>query len=149
MIKKILFVLVVAFLVQNVWTVVQAKEITVYKSRFCGCCSNWTRYMNDNGFNVTEKPVENVASLKKKFGIPQHLSSCHTAVVEGYVLEGHVPVSDLRRLLKERPDIRGLAVRGMPTGAPGMEQGNRKDDFRVIAIRKDGSTFVYSSHKGN
>lgn len=148
MLNKIMMVALALFLFQNVWAEESANSITVYKSRFCGCCSNWTRYMNDNGFNVTEKSIENMVPLKKRFGIPDHLSSCHTAVLEGYVLEGHVPVSDIRRLLEERPDIRGLVVRGMPIGSPGMEQGNRKNAFKVVAIRKDGSTFLYSTHKG-
>jgi len=103
--------------------------------------------MNENGFEVTEKSVENVSPLKKRFGVPKHLSSCHTAVVGGDVIEGHVPVADIKRLLKDKPNVRGLAVRGMPTGAPGMEQGSRKDAFKDVAIRKDGTTFIYSSHK--
>jgi len=124
-------------------------KITVYKSKFCGCCSNWSHYLGERGFEVTEKAIKNVASLKKKFGIPERLSSCHTAVVSGYVIEGHVPVEDIQRLLSEKPDIRGLAVRGMPAGAPGMEGGRQKEAFSVVAIRKNGSTYIYSRHKGH
>jgi len=122
-------------------------KITVYKSRFCGCCKNWSRYLGERGFIVTEKPVEHLGPLKKKFGIPRRFSACHTATAGGYVIEGHVPLEDIKRLLHERPDIRGLAVRGMPKGAPGMEGAAKKGAFKVMAIRKDGTSFVYSTHR--
>lgn len=149
MVKKILFVLFVSLLLQGVPAEGNTITMTVYKNRFCGCCSNWARYMRGKGFQVTEKSVENGTFIKKRFGIPERLWSCHTALVGGYVIEGHVPADDVKRLLKERPDIRGLAVGGMPAGSPGMEQGSRKDHFKVIAVRKDGSTFVYNAYRGN
>lgn len=85
-------------------------------------------------------------SMKKAAGITPELESCHTAVIEGYLVEGHVPAGDIKRLLEERPDIKALAVPGMPIGSPGMEQGDTKERYDVIAIKKDGSTYVYSKH---
>ena len=124
----------------------ESNEITVYKSPYCGCCKKWISYLKKNGFSVNEKRVNNVAIYKKKYEVSPQLSSCHTAVVEGYIIEGHVPIDDINKLLREKPDIRGLTVPGMPVGSPGMEQGNKKDTFSVLAIKKDGSTFTYSTY---
>jgi hypothetical protein len=124
-----------------------AADVTVYKSPYCGCCTKWSAHLRDNGFNVTENKVKDVGLYKKRYGIPTALSSCHTAVIAGYVIEGHVPASDIRRLLLEKPDIRGLTVPGMASGSPGMEQG-RVDSYSVLAIRKDGTTYLYHSYPG-
>ena len=123
-----------------------SKEVTVYKSPYCGCCTNWVSYLRENGYSVAENKVNDVSLYKEKYGVSKQLSSCHTATVGGYVIEGHVPVSDIERLLKEKPDIRGLTVPGMPIGSPGMEQGERRDPFNVYAIKKDGSIYKYSRH---
>ena len=121
-------------------------EVTVFKSPTCGCCTKWSAHMRENGFAVNEKLVDNVAAYKQQLGVPVYLSSCHTALVGGYVIEGHVPANDVRRLLVERPDIRGLTVPGMVVGSPGMEQGGRQDSYSVIAIRKDGTSYIYHTY---
>jgi hypothetical protein len=121
-------------------------EVIVYKDPQCGCCSNWVTHMRDNRFAVTAVDVDNIASYKQKYGVPSHLSSCHTAVSSGYFIEGHVPAADVIKLLADRPDILGLSVPGMPVGAPGMEMGNRMDNYEVVAVRKDGSVYTYSTY---
>ncbi len=121
-------------------------EIYVYKDPYCGCCNNWIDYLRDKGYAVKSENTPMLPAMKEAVGITSELTSCHTAVVEDYVLEGHVPAEDIKRLLEERPEIKGLAVPGMPIGSPGMEQRDIKERYDVIAIKKDGSTYVYSSH---
>ncbi|MDH5184391.1 MAG: DUF411 domain-containing protein [Gammaproteobacteria bacterium] len=121
-------------------------EITVYKSPTCGCCKKWITHLEDNGFDVTAKNVADVNPYKAENGLPPVLASCHTALVDGYVIEGHVPADDIKRLLKEKPAISGLAVPGMPTGSPGMEQGAHKDRYDVVAFDNKNQMSVYSSH---
>lgn len=149
MLKAIMFLILGAFVFPYVWAEENAPAITVYNNASCGCCENWIAYIKDEGFDVQQEVVENVTPYKEQYAVPSELSSCHTAVVEGYVIEGHVPAGDIRSLLADRPGIRGLSVPVMTIGAPGMPQGNKQDDFNVTAIRKDGSTFVYSSHTGD
>lgn len=122
-----------------------AAEITVYKSPWCGCCSNWADHLRANGHIVTTKNIENLDTIKKQLGVPEGLQSCHTAMVDGYVIEGHVPAKDIDRLLAERPKARGLAVPGMPVGSPGME-GGAPERFDVMLFETDGSTSVYARH---
>lgn len=122
-----------------------ASEVTVYKSPSCGCCKNWVKHMQDNGFTVKSIDVADVSPYKLRNGVSPMLASCHTALVEGYVIEGHVPAADIRRLLKERPKIQGLAAPGMPSGSPGMEQGH-KDPYDVLSFDKAGKTSVYAKH---
>jgi hypothetical protein len=124
-------------------------KVVVYKDPACGCCSQWVAHMNDNGFAATAQDVSDTVSYKRQYGVTPDLYSCHTALVEGYVIEGHVPAAEVKRLLSERPDLRGLSVPGMPAGSPGMEQGGRKDRFDVVAINRDGTTSVYASYPGN
>jgi hypothetical protein len=149
MLKAIMFLVFGASVFPYVWAEENAPAITVYNNASCGCCENWIAYIKNEGFDVQQELVENVRPYKEQHGVPKELSSCHTAVVGGYVIEGHVPASDIRQLLNDRPDIRGLSVPVMTTGAPGMPQGGKQDGFNVMAIRKDGSTFVYSSHKAD
>jgi hypothetical protein len=127
-------------------TPVFATEVTVYKSPTCGCCKQWVTHMQANGFTVKAHDVADIVQYKTANGVPLMLGSCHTAIVGGYVIEGHVPASDIRRLLKERPPVRGLAVPGMPVGSPGMEQGGHKDHYNVLTFDAQGRTTVYSSH---
>jgi len=122
-----------------------AAEITVYKSPTCGCCKKWVSHLRDNGFTVVAHDVQSVVPYKIKNGVTQELASCHTATVNGYTIEGHVPASDIKRLLKEKPKITGLAVPGMPMGSPGME-GNRKDAYNVVSFDADGNLKVFSSY---
>lgn len=122
-----------------------AADITVYKSPWCGCCSKWADHLQAKGHTVTTKNMENLDAIKKLAGVPEGLQSCHTAMVEGYVLEGHVPAKDIERLLAERPNAKGLAVPGMPVGSPGME-GGAPERFDVMLFGTDGSTSVYARY---
>ena len=97
--------------------------LTVYMSPSCGCCGGWVQHMRENGFRVERRDLADVTPMKRQLGIPQALWSCHTALVDGYAVEGHVPAADIKRLLRERPNAIGLAAPGMPVGSPGMEQG--------------------------
>ena len=123
-----------------------ASEIKVYKTPYCGCCTSWSDVLEKDGFTTITEKRSDMDSVKDTLEVPLMLRSCHTAMVQGYVIEGHVPTADIKRLLRERPDIKGLAVPGMPIGSQGMEQGGRKDSYNVIGIRKDGSTFIYNSY---
>jgi hypothetical protein len=121
-----------------------APVIEVYKSASCGCCGGWVKHLEQNGFTVKAHNVDNPSDYRQKFGIPAQLGSCHTAKVAGYALEGHVPASDIKRLLATRPKATGLAVPGMPMGSPGME-GADKDAYDVLLV-KDGKTTVYKHY---
>ena len=120
--------------------------VTVFKDPNCGCCQEWIEHLRKHAFKVTAKDTSDVASIKRSGRVPSHLGSCHTAFIGGYVIEGHVPAEDIKRLLKEKPRIAGLAVPGMPIGSPGMEVGSRKDKYDVIAFSRDGSTQVFARH---
>jgi hypothetical protein len=121
--------------------------VQVYKDPTCGCCSLWVEHLRKAGFSATVTDVEDMTAIKTKHGIPGQARSCHTAVVEGYVIEGHVPVADVQRLLKQRPAIVGIAVPGMPIGSPGMEVANVKPQpYDVLAFDKAGQTTVFASH---
>lgn len=120
-------------------------EVTVYKSATCGCCGKWIEHMQDAGFKVTAHNRQDMNQIKEEHGVAYELRSCHTAVVDGYVLEGHVPAGDIRRLLKERPAVDGLAVPGMPSGSPGME-GKYEDPYEVIAFTKGKKDAVFEKH---
>ena len=120
--------------------------ITIWKSPTCGCCKQWVTHMETNGFRPSVSDVADVAPFKRKYGVPASLESCHTAVVGGYTIEGHVPADVIRQALKEKPAIAGLAVPGMPVGSPGMEvPGGRKDKYDIVAFDKAGKTRVYAS----
>ncbi|MCW9023117.1 MAG: DUF411 domain-containing protein [Gammaproteobacteria bacterium] len=120
-----------------------AADVVVYKSPTCGCCKEWVKHIKENGFTVAIHNRNDMEPIKSKIGIPAHLKSCHTARVQGYVIEGHVPAELISRMLKEKPNFKGLSVPGMPMGSPGME-GPRKDDYEVLAFQQDGSTMVYA-----
>lgn len=123
-----------------------AAGLVVYKSPTCGCCKGWVDHMRANGFDVEVQERDDVSPIKRKMGVPQQLQSCHTAKVEDYVIEGHVPAADVKRLLKEKPDVVGLTAPGMPIGSPGMEMGPRKDPYDVLTFKKSGQTAVFASH---
>ncbi len=118
--------------------------VTVYKSPTCGCCAKWVEHMRANGFEVTVNEMPDVAPIKDKQGVPAELRSCHTALVGGYVIEGHVPADVIKKLLRERPNAVGLAVPGMPMGSPGME-GASKDSYNVMLFDKAGKATIYAS----
>ncbi len=120
-----------------------AAEITVYKSPYCGCCGGWVDHMRSNGHSVKTVDLEDLTTIKKMTGVGEELQSCHTAVVDGYVIEGHVPAQDVARLLAERPKAKGLTVPGMPIGSPGME-GPDPQPYDVLLFQADGSTTVFA-----
>lgn len=122
--------------------------IEVYKNEGCGCCEGWIQHLEEAGFKVKASNVADTASWRNKLSIPQRLGSCHTAVVDGYAIEGHVPASEIRRLLKEKPRAVGLAVPGMPTGSPGME-GAHRDAYDVLLVQAGGKTSVYRHYAGD
>lgn len=118
--------------------------IEVYKSATCGCCEQWVDHLRANGFKVRAQNVPNTAAYRTKLGVPATLGSCHTGTIGGYVLEGHVPAADIKRLLAEKPKATGLAVPGMPMGSPGMEvPGEPADAYDVLLFRADGKSTVY------
>jgi hypothetical protein len=120
----------------------------VYKSPTCGCCSKWVDHVREGGIavKVTEMSDDALASLKAKHGIPRTAQSCHTGLIAGYVVEGHVPVSEVQRMLKERPAVAGIAVGGMPIGSPGMEVAGRPaQTYNVVTFDKEGALKVYST----
>lgn len=123
----------------------QQAEVHVYKSPTCGCCSKWVEHLEENGFKVNTTDQADVTPIKRKVGLPAGLGSCHTAIVDGYVVEGHVPAEVVKKMLKERPDIIGISTPGMPIGSPGMEQGDHVDSYDVIAFDREGNTSVYAS----
>jgi hypothetical protein len=124
----------------------EAPTVDVYKSPSCGCCGKWVDHMRANGFNVRGHDTHDVVKHKYRLGVPYGYGSCHTAEVNGYLVEGHVPARDVRRLLKEQPKARGLVVPAMPMGSPGMEQGNRKDHYDVLLVNQDGTTQTYTRY---
>lgn len=123
-------------------------RMTVFKSPTCGCCSAWVDHMTRAGFETQTRDVdqETLWQVKARAGIAADLSSCHTAFIDGYVIEGHVPAGDVLRLLSERPLALGLAVPGMPIGSPGMEMGDRRDAYSTLLVLRDGSTEIFQSH---
>jgi hypothetical protein len=122
-------------------------RIVVHKSETCGCCKLWVTHLEKAGFNVEVVNSDNLAAIKERVGIPYGMGSCHTAEVEGYFVEGHVPAADIQRLLRERPAAKGLTVPGMPAGSPGMEIPSGKvDPYDVLLVKKDGSTSVFAHH---
>lgn len=121
-------------------------ELTMYKDPNCGCCGKWAEHMRANGFNVKEISSAEMGAVKSAAGVPQKLGSCHTAKVGGYIVEGHVPASDVKRMLAERPAIVGISAPGMPLGAPGMEGPYPADRYDVISFDGEGKTEVFSSH---
>lgn len=122
-------------------------DIVVYRSPTCGCCSKWLDHLKKHQFNVEDIVTDDVASIKKKHGVPDNLASCHTAIVDGYVIEGHVPAADIKSLLKMKPKVIGLSVPGMPAGTPGMEMGGRKDPFQVVSFDKEGNTQIFNNYE--
>jgi hypothetical protein len=121
--------------------------VQVFKTPTCGCCANWVKHLQDNGFATRVTDMDDLGPIKAKHGVPGSAQSCHTATVDGYVVEGHVPAADVRRMLKERPAIAGIAVPGMPIGSPGMEvPGRRPDAYRVMSFDRKGQMAVYASH---
>ena len=129
---------------------IQPESVTVWKTPSCGCCKEWVIHLRKEGFNVVTNDVPDTAPMRQKLGLPAKFGSCHTALVGGYVIEGHVPAKEVIRLLREKPAAIGLAVPGMPIGSPGMEMPGEmlgvRDAFDVVLVTKDGSSRVYESY---
>ncbi|MEO0888057.1 MAG: DUF411 domain-containing protein [Cyanobacteria bacterium J06634_6] len=126
--------------------VAQASELTVFRSPTCGCCGKWVEYMEAFGFQIRDNITEDMAAIEQQYGVPSQLRSCHTAIANGYVIEGHIPAEDVARLLSEKPDISGIAVPGMPVGSPGMESGDYVEPYEVLSFTDSGEMAVFAAH---
>ncbi len=122
-----------------------ADAVDVYKSPYCGCCGKWIEHLRQAGFEVRTHEVNDVLAARQRLGMPEHLGSCHTAKVAGYVVEGHVPAADIQRLLKEKPKALGLAVPSMPPGSPGMES-SKPVPYNTLLVKADGEIAVFAKH---
>lgn len=139
---------VLALMLPAVLTHAAAPAINVYKNASCGCCHLWVEHLQQNGFKVIARDVADPSDYRQRLGMPQELGSCHTATVNGYVLEGHVPAKEIKRLLRERPSALGLAVPSMPLGSPGME-GPRQDAYDVLLVQKNGKHRVFQHYNAS
>lgn len=117
-------------------------KAVVFKSSYCGCCELYASELGNRGFDVEFQNMENIDSIKNEYGIPLNIQSCHTTVIDGYFIEGHIPFEAIQKLLEERPDIKGIALPGMPSGSPGMP-GSKMGEFTIYAIAKDGSQSTF------
>ncbi|HVI60278.1 MAG TPA: DUF411 domain-containing protein [Luteimonas sp.] len=122
-------------------------RMTVHKSPTCGCCSAWIEHVQKAGFTVDVHDMDDLGPVKERLGVPYAKGSCHTAEIGGYLIEGHVPAADIKRLLEEKPDARGLVLPGMPLGSPGMEvPDGRQQPYTVELVRQDGTTVPFAQH---
>jgi len=124
-------------------TAANAAQLTVMKSPYCGCCAKWIEHVQQHGFTVKVVDTEDMASVKKRLGVPDRLASCHTTMAGGYFIEGHVPAADIKRLLAQKPKATGIAVPGMPAGSPGMEAAG-KEPYATVLVRADGTTGIFA-----
>ncbi len=122
-------------------------EMTVYRSSSCGCCGVWIEHVKKHGFKVKDIKTESIEAVKQQYNLPLDLVSCHTAIIDGYVIEGHVPADDIKRFLEQKPELAGLAVPGMPLGTPGMEAGDLKQPFQVLAFNDKGEVEVFQEYQ--
>lgn len=138
--KLLKSLLAVALLITNINVNAQNTDahtsvpVVVYRSPTCGCCEKWIAYLKDNNFVIEDRVTDDIQAIKNKYGVSQEMASCHTAIIEGYVVEGHVPADAIKKLLKTKPNIVGISVPGMPVGTPGMEMGGRKDPYHVMSF---------------
>lgn len=123
-----------------------APDVTVYRSPDCSCCGGWINHLKAQGFEIKDFPTPDIEAVKQKYNVPDNLASCHTALVNGYVIEGHVPAQDIKRLLQEKPNSLGLSVPQMPVGTPGMEMGNQKDPFTVFSFDNKSRVAVFNKY---
>lgn len=122
-----------------------AEVVDVYLTRTCGCCKKWVDHLNKSGFKTKLTYVDDLSEVKSKYNIPQKASSCHTGVINGKFIEGHVPASAITKMLKEKSEVRGIAVPGMPMGSPGME-GPYRENYDVIALDKNNNASIFASY---
>ena len=127
----------------------QPVAMVVYRSPSCECCGKWLEHIKSNNFTVKDIVTDDVQTVKDKYGVSAAMASCHTAIVDGYVIEGHVPANDIMNLLKTKPKIAGIAVPGMPKGTPGMEMGDKKDSYDVVSFDKENNYKVFNSYPGS
>jgi len=145
---KIFLLLLLQVLSFNVFAAdLEQADIKVYRSPSCQCCHKWINHLKENKFNVLDVLSNNMASVKTAVQLPKPMASCHTAIIDGYIIEGHVPADDIRRLLADKPNIAGLSVPQMPVGTPGMEMGERKDPFIVFQFDKNGQYTVFNQYE--
>lgn len=155
--KKVMVVFLLApfqVLAGSMWDIAtppltESVQVTVHRSPSCGCCGKWIAHMQRHGFVIKDIKESDMETVKRRAGVPKELESCHTAESGGYVVEGHVPAGDVKRALKAREKLLGLAVPGMPSGSPGMEMGGKMDDFSVLAFDRQGNVEVFSEHRGH
>lgn len=140
---KILFLLA-AGLINTAYA--ESTDITVYRSPSCSCCGKWIDHLKQNNFVIKDIMSEDMDAIKKQHGVSDEMASCHTALVDGYVVEGHVPADDIKTMLKTKPAIAGIAVPQMPSGTPGMEMGGKKDPYNVVSFDKKNNYQVFKSH---
>jgi hypothetical protein len=136
----------IAFAALTLGAAAHAANMTVHRSPTCGCCIKWIEHVEKHGFTVKTVLTEDMPAVKKKLGIPATLMSCHTSIVGGYVVEGHVPAADIKRLLAQKPRAKGIAVAGMPMGAPGMQHGDHHQPYSTMLIGKDGKATLFARH---
>jgi len=159
--KKILqnCILVSGFLIVNTFNAQESTaktqenmdipKVVSYRSASCGCCKKWVNHLQDNGLEVIDNIVEDISEIKKRYDIPNHLRSCHSAKIGNYTIEGHVPIESINKLFKEKPGISGVAVPGMPHGSPGMETHSHKSQshnygtYKVVSFSKNGMTKIF------
>lgn len=137
--------LLLSLLMPTAWAVPSLPVVNVHKSPTCGCCGKWVDHMKASGFEVVTHETDNLAEHKARLGVPAAMGSCHTAEVGGYLVEGHVPANEVKRLLAQRPRARGVVVPGMPASAPGMD-GPRKIAYEVLLLKNDGATLTYAHY---
>ncbi|MFA6311910.1 MAG: DUF411 domain-containing protein [Sterolibacterium sp.] len=142
---QIRLVVFLSLFAPGAWAAAPLPTVQVYKSPTCGCCGKWIGHLKASGFDVVTHDTNNVTDHKTRLGVPTTLESCHTAEVGGYVIEGHVPAGDVRRLLAERPRARGLVSPGMPPSAPGMD-GKSPTPYDILLVKNDGTTNIYAHH---
>ncbi len=135
-----------AFAALTLGSAAHAATMTVYKSPSCGCCGKWVEHVEKHGFTVKTIPTEDMAAVKARLKVPAALMSCHTTVAGDYVIEGHVPAADIKRLLAQKPKARGIAVAGMPMGSPGMEHDGHRQPFSTMLIDARGKATVFARH---
>jgi hypothetical protein len=146
MTRKTLLTLAAPFALLAMSANASAATLLVTKSASCGCCAHWVEHMKKAGFTVKVNTVEDVTPTARRLGVPDALRSCHTSEIGGYVIEGHVPAADVKRLLATKPKAAGIAVPGMVMGSPGMEHGDHKQPYQVVLFDKSGKTKVFASH---
>ncbi|WP_242411901.1 DUF411 domain-containing protein [Cyanobacterium sp. IPPAS B-1200] len=124
-----------------------AKEVTVYRSPSCSCCGEWISHIEKHGFEVREIKTDDMETIKRQNNLPSELASCHTAIIDGYVMEGHIPADDIKRFLNQKSTMKGLAVPNMPIGSPGMESNNIKQPFAVLSFNDQGDIAVFNEYE--